>query len=249
MIEAHDDRPRFRPEAPPSRAPRGQLALMVLLMLSTGAALLLRPLWEPGVPEGTLVEVSGEVPHPGTYLLEQPTVAAAVEAAGGDASAFESTPVPAGHRVVVDAGGAHTAPPSDPLLVALPVDLNQASAEALTAIPGLGPTLAEAIVSERANGPYAELDDVLRVPGVGPTTLELLRPFVVLEPVALEPLDLNRATAAELERLPGIGPVTAARIVVDREDHGPFERLEDLARVRGVGTATIEALREHVTVR
>lgn len=249
MAEARDDRPRFRPERAPSAAPRGQLAVLMLLMLATGAALALRPLWEPGVPEGVLVEVTGDVPHPGVHLVDEATVAAAVGAAGGDPSAFPDRPVPEGHRVVVDGAEARVAPPSDPLLVALPVDVNEASADALTAVPGLGRALAEAIVAGRADGPYARLDDLLRVPGVGPSTLELLRPFATVgEPGPAEPLDLNRATAAELERLPGVGPVTAARIVVDREDHGPYQRLEDLTRVRGVGPSTVEGLRDRVVV-
>lgn len=249
MTEVRDERPRFRPERPAPAAPRGQIALLVLILLAVGAALALRPLWEPTFPEGVVVEVTGEVPRPGTYLLEHPTVAAAVAAAGGDPRGLPVDPVPSGHRVMVQGGAARVAPPSQPLLVALPVDVNAASADALSAIPGLGPRLAEAIVAGRADGPYRRLEDLLRVPGVGPGTLELMRPFATVGDAAAEPVDLNRATAAELERLPGIGPVTAARIVVDREDHGPYERLEDLARVRGVGPSVLDALRDRVVVR
>lgn len=53
------------------------------------------------------------------------------------------------------------------------------------------------------------------------------------------PLDLNRASAPELARLPGIGQVLAARIVEAR----PFAALDELARVRGVRPATLERLR------
>lgn len=63
------------------------------------------------------------------------------------------------------------------------------------------------------------------------------------------PLDLNRATAAELEELPGIGPALAARIVAHRSRRGPFRSVEDLLEVRGVGPRTLEALRPYVTVR
>ena len=48
-------------------------------------------------------------------------------------------------------------------------------------------------------------------------------------------LDLNRATAAELDALPGIGPVLAQRIVEHRRLHGRFRRIEELRAVRGVG--------------
>ncbi len=62
------------------------------------------------------------------------------------------------------------------------------------------------------------------------------------------PLDLNRATAVELEKLPGIGPTLAARIVAWREAHGPFQSVEDLLLVPGIGPKTLEGLRDKVTV-
>ena len=57
------------------------------------------------------------------------------------------------------------------------------------------------------------------------------------------PIALNAASVDELQRLPAIGPKTAARIVQYRRQHGPFETLEDLQQVRGVGPRTIEKLR------
>ena len=65
---------------------------------------------------------------------------------------------------------------------------------------------------------------------------------------AATPLDLNRATAAELTRLPGIGPVLAARIVAKRDADGPFTSVDDLRRVSGVGPAKLSSFREHLTV-
>jgi competence protein ComEA len=61
-------------------------------------------------------------------------------------------------------------------------------------------------------------------------------------------LDLNRATAAELRALPRIGPGLSRRIVDDRRRRGPFSRVEELARVRGIGPATVRAVRELVQV-
>ena len=55
-------------------------------------------------------------------------------------------------------------------------------------------------------------------------------------------LDLNRASAAELDALPGIGPVLAARIVEHRRLHGRFRRIEELRAVRGVGPRLYERL-------
>ena len=61
-------------------------------------------------------------------------------------------------------------------------------------------------------------------------------------PSASRPIDLNRASALELDALPGIGPVLAERIVEQRRRGGPFRRIEDLLAVRGVGPRLLERL-------
>ena len=63
-----------------------------------------------------------------------------------------------------------------------------------------------------------------------------------------ERIDVNRASAAELDRLPGVGPALAGAIVEARETGGGFRDLEDLERVRGIGPAMIERMRERVAV-
>lgn len=71
---------------------------------------------------------------------------------------------------------------------------------------------------------------------------------VSTDAVPSDPVDLNRATAPELDELPGVGPSTAAAIVDDRERNGPFATVDDLDRVSGIGPAKIAALRDLVTV-
>jgi len=61
------------------------------------------------------------------------------------------------------------------------------------------------------------------------------------------PVDINRASLADLTRLPGVGPALASRILQARELEGPFTSIDDLRRVRGVGPSTLERLRPHVT--
>lgn len=61
-------------------------------------------------------------------------------------------------------------------------------------------------------------------------------------------IDLNRATAEELDELPGIGPSTAQAIVDHRAEHGPFRSVDDLLEVRGIGPAKLEAIRKRVKV-
>lgn len=61
-----------------------------------------------------------------------------------------------------------------------------------------------------------------------------------------ERLDPNRASALELDRLPGVGPAVADALVRSREEAGPFLRPEDLLRVRGVGPSTLARIAPHL---
>ena len=61
-------------------------------------------------------------------------------------------------------------------------------------------------------------------------------------------VDLNTATEAELEDLPGVGPVTAAAILAWRQEHGRFSRAEELQEVDGIGPKTFARLAPHVRV-
>ncbi|MCI9011127.1 MAG: helix-hairpin-helix domain-containing protein [Oscillibacter sp.] len=64
----------------------------------------------------------------------------------------------------------------------------------------------------------------------------------------LSPVNLNTADEAALTALPGIGEALAARIVEYREEHGPFEAVEDLTNVSGIGQGKLAALEGLVTV-
>lgn len=63
------------------------------------------------------------------------------------------------------------------------------------------------------------------------------------------PVDLNRATAADLEAVPGLGPVLAERLVHYRETHGIFHRLEQLLEVPGFGADKLEQVRPYLAVK
>ncbi len=79
-----------------------------------------------------------------------------------------------------------------------------------------------------------------------PTSQRHVRAFS--RPSAPLTLDVNRATEGDLERLPGIGPVLARRIVEYRESRGAFQDIEQLRRVKGIGKKTFERIRAFVAV-
>ena len=62
------------------------------------------------------------------------------------------------------------------------------------------------------------------------------------------PLDPNRASAEDLAAVPGLSPVLAAAIVAYRPENGPFASVDDLEDVSGIGPATLEEIRDQITV-
>jgi competence protein ComEA len=131
------------------------------------------------------VHVAGSVVRPGLVRVPDGSrVADAVEAAGGanrnaDLAAINlAAPLTDGSQVVVPAkvraGG--SAPFDDGK-----VHLNQASASELESLPGVGPVLAERIVSYRTeHGPFATVDDLLDVPGIGESKLASMREMIAI---------------------------------------------------------------------
>ncbi|MBY0232761.1 MAG: helix-hairpin-helix domain-containing protein [Gemmataceae bacterium] len=146
-----------------------------------------------------------------------------------------------------------------------PIDLNASGEDRLSAIPGVGPAVARRIVAHRqANGPFRSVDELRRVHGIGPAMLDRIRDFLAVgsderpvvvrgarpeetgkgKPMPDEALCLNAASKEDLMRLPGIGPVLAARIMEAR----PFASVDGLRKVKGIGAKTMEKLRPHVRI-
>ena len=143
---------------------------------------------------GLLVHVVGAVAEPGLVTVpDGARVADALQAAGGATGKADLTALNLA-RSVVDgeqlyvpepgetvpgtgppAAGGQIAPGDAPGAGAA-VDINAADALALEALPGVGPSIAQAIVEWReANGPFASVDELEDVPGIGPATLEKIR--------------------------------------------------------------------------
>ena len=161
------------------------------------------------------------------------------------------------------------------------LDLNRATKAELRLLPGLGDTLAQRIVDARMqHGVFQRVDDLGRVPGIGPKTLERLRPWIIVladdvddempatskaapgmaggpklvasasrkEEQLAGPINVNKADAAELMKLPGIGAKLSQRIVDERARRA-YQTIDELRRVPGIGAKTLDKLRPYVTVK
>lgn len=159
-----------------------------------------------------------------------------------------------------------------PLAFASGIDINAATAAQLDALPGIGPSKAEAIVAYRAeHGPFGSVDELDNVPGIGAATIAGLRDQVTLGGEGAAPaaavqaapaaqaavsagpatgaVNINTATAAQLQTLPGVGATKAAAIVEDRLNNGPFASCTALTRVMGIGPATVANMGASCTVQ
>jgi comEA protein len=64
----------------------------------------------------------------------------------------------------------------------------------------------------------------------------------------LSPVNLNTASALELQQVPGIGPATADKILKMRKSYGPFKSVDDLRAIKGIGPKRMEKMRKYSTV-
>jgi competence ComEA-like helix-hairpin-helix protein len=125
------------------------------------------------------------------------------------------------------------------------------SLEGLDRVPGIGPGLLRTLAPHLTFGGAGPGNSPLHSPGAGLGTAFAHPPHGNVavagsgRPDSL--LNVNRATAVELEGLPGIGPSLARRIVADREARGPFATLEALDRIPGIGPALAARLGRFAT--
>jgi competence protein ComEA len=197
-----------------------------------------------------------------------PPVAAATAGSADDAPSTTSTAAGAG------AGGA--APPASPAVAepttaASTMVVHVAGAVVVPGVYGLAPGARVRDAVNAAGGPAADaaLDELnlatpladgqrVEVPHLGDpdgsggvsggVPVAAGPPGSGGPPTSSAPLDLNRATEAELDTLPGVGPSIAAAIVAQREAVGGFDAVEDLLEVRGIGEARLAELQPLVTV-
>ena len=139
--------------------------------------------------------------------------------------------------------------------------------------------MAQRIIKVRnEKGNFQKIDDLRKVPGLGPITLERLRGLVVISanpppqlhqdpvlPLAVEPsqrpgakpkkgtnlagpIEVNTASREQLMEIPGIGPKLSQNIIEQRKQK-PFQTIADLRRVPGIGPKTLEKIRPFIAVQ
>lgn len=221
----------------------------ILLLLLAAAGLLLRFWQTPGAAPGGVAYSA-----PGPRPTRDSVVARALRLA---------RPLAAGERVDLDRASAEELarlPRVGPALAGRIVAYREehgpfGSLEALDRVSGIGPTLLAAI------RPHAVFSAAGLVSGHGgragpaPARSPLINQDAFAAATAglsagegrgQGKVSINTASEAELEQLPGIGPVLARAIVAERTAHGPFRSVDDLGRVRGLGAATRKALASRI---
>ena len=122
--------------------------------------------------------------------------------------------------------------------VAAPIDVNSATHAELMELPNVGEAISKKIVDGR---PYKTVDD-LTTAGVPAATVAKIKPLAIARALPAA-VDVNTATVGQLETLPGVGPVMAKAIMEAR----PYNKFDDLGRVKGLGEAKLAALRGRVS--
>ncbi|MCG5443255.1 ComEA family DNA-binding protein [Micromonospora sp. NIE79] len=217
--------------------------------------------------DGLAVPSESRLPGPGAFDpgrrgVRALAVVAVVVVVGAAGWAWQARPQ--SEPVAPLASDAASAPPAgDPSM--------SSSGEVVVAVagkvrkPGLvrlpaGSRLADAV--QAAGGALPGVDVALLNPARKVTDGELIVVGVTPPPVpggaagpaaggaapAAGPLNLNTATLAQLDALPGVGPVLAQRILTHRDQHGGFKSVGDLRQVDGIGDARYEQLKDLVTV-
>lgn len=198
---------------------------------------------------------------PGAVVVAGPVSPAPPTAGGGAVPAGDHEPVPAPDGD--GSPGGHAPPADHEIDVVLVHVVGRVHEPGVVELPA-GSRVVDAVTA--AGGPTAEADlSLLNLarPVVDGEQVLVPRPGEQVPPEASgagtvpaspggpgrpgDVLDVNRATAAELEALPGIGPVLAARIVAHRDQQGAFGSVDDLQAVRGIGPSLLADLRDRVT--
>jgi competence protein ComEA len=166
--------------------------LLLLTRQPQGEAVQLLP---PPSPPPCVVHVTGGVLHPGIYTLpDGARVGEALEAAGGAMESADlellnlAAPIQDGERIWVPVRSESPSVLTTPSETAMPqlapaglVNINSANQPELEGLPGIGPALAQAILQYRQeHGLFAEIAELIEVPGIGPGILEQIQELITV---------------------------------------------------------------------
>jgi competence ComEA-like helix-hairpin-helix protein len=143
-----------------------------------------------------------------------------------------------------------------------PIDINLADSAGFDALPGIGPVLSQRIIRYRdKSGGFDSLEKLKKVFGLKADWVDEMQPYLKIDPKHIplpaekasmlkpdHPIDINLATAAELESLPGIGPVLSKRIIAFREKMGGFSGIEQIGQVYGLPPETFASIRKSLKI-
>jgi len=216
----------------PAQRPQRRPGPWVWAALAVASGLILVAFWLAASSGGGTVDVEGST------LVGDPG------ASTGRSSQASGAPADAGARLVVDVQGAVVRPG----VVKLPP--GSRVGDAIAAAGGFGPRVAAERVGRELNlaALLRDGDQVVVPTRDDPTPGGGGGSVVTGASHAPGPVDLNHATASELDALPGIGPVTANKIVAAREER-PFASVDDLRTRKVVGAATFDKIKNLVVVR
>ena len=156
------------------------------------------------------------------------------------------------------------------------ININTAGYEELQGITGVGPVIAQRIIDYRnMNGLFQQIEDLKNVDDIGEVNFEKMRNEITVGNVAPEPsppppappppppppspapqptpkpaekININTANLEELEQITGVGPVIAQRIIDYRNENGPFQQIEEIKNVKGIGDVTFEKMKDEITI-
>ena len=175
----------------------GLLCAGLILLVSRpkpGTSILLRP---PPTEAPVVINIDGAVQYPGVYSLPPHCrIVDAVESAGGFAENAQegainlAAPLEDGGHIFVPFRADPSGSKEDNLSPAfglsetgeiIPlININQATLDVLTSLPGIGPVTAEKIISYREEHPFSRIEEIQKVPGIGPATYEKIKEYLTI---------------------------------------------------------------------
>lgn len=130
------------------------------------------------------------------------------------------------------------------------IDINIADTTALIALPGIGSKLAARIVNFRDKlGGFYSINQVAETYGLPDSTFQKIRQYLKLETNALRKININSATVDELKAHPYIRYSLANPIVAYRNEHGPFNKTEELKKVMAVTEDIYNKILPYLTIK